>query len=304
MLLFLCFYCTAEEIIPEEIIPLEMVIARISRYFIGRIPADSTVVVLNIDDETHRLSEYLIEELTENIINNSSLKVVERKKLESLLEEMNFGMSGYVDDESAQKIGHILGARIIVSGSIRYLTDKILRLQLKAITVETAQITGMQSENLDISGDATLRKLFNYREVSTALITRPEINFGFHTGGGPNGNNYFITGIDTQLGIMLEPYRAAAWIITLDAGFGLGIPYLYDYYAGLLVEFCLLDGAANIGAGGGISTGSIPYIRFSFSNIRLEFIKIGIYFDRSFGKGTIESGFKIGLLCCFRIPYF
>lgn len=46
------------------------------------------------------------------------LKVVERVRLEALLDEMRLGDSGLVDPKTAARMGHLLGARFLVGGQI------------------------------------------------------------------------------------------------------------------------------------------------------------------------------------------
>jgi curli biogenesis system outer membrane secretion channel CsgG len=71
--------------------------------------------------------------------------VVDRKSLDALREEQNFQISGDVDDDSAVSIGKMLGANIIITGSINGV-DSTRRLRLKALDVKTAEILTMVSQ--------------------------------------------------------------------------------------------------------------------------------------------------------------
>jgi hypothetical protein len=57
-----------------------------------------------------------------------------------------------VDDSSAVDIGKLLGAEIVITGSITGTTDK--RLRIKALGVETARIMSMDTQRFSggISG--------------------------------------------------------------------------------------------------------------------------------------------------------
>ncbi|MDR1353910.1 MAG: CsgG/HfaB family protein [Treponema sp.] len=133
----------------QEVVTLDNALIDIGQYFTGRLPARSKVVVLNISSNSGRLSEYVIEEFTATLVNTGRLTVVDRHNLDLIRDEMNFQMSGEVSDDSALSIGRKLGAQTIISGSIDDLGD-ILRLRIRAISVETAQILGIQTANVGV----------------------------------------------------------------------------------------------------------------------------------------------------------
>jgi TolB-like protein len=125
-------------------------------YLSGRIPAKTKVVVLNFSSNWPQLSEYIIEELVGYIVNEGTLTVVDRQNLEAIRKEMDFQLSGEVSDETAQSIGKKLGAQTIISGAITAIGNAY-RLRVRAISVETAQILGMQ--NVDVAQDSRLAAL-------------------------------------------------------------------------------------------------------------------------------------------------
>ncbi|MDR2718338.1 MAG: CIA30 family protein [Treponema sp.] len=69
---------------------------------------------------------------------------------------MDFQLSGEVSDETVQSIGKKLGAQTIISGAITAIGNAY-RLRIRAISVETAQILGMQ--NVDVAQDSRLAAL-------------------------------------------------------------------------------------------------------------------------------------------------
>lgn len=52
------------------------------------------------------------------------IEVVEREKLQALVEEMDFGKSGLVDTGTAPRVGRLLGARFLVGGEFRDDKDR------------------------------------------------------------------------------------------------------------------------------------------------------------------------------------
>ncbi|MDR0503922.1 MAG: CsgG/HfaB family protein [Treponema sp.] len=133
-------------------------------YLNTRIQPNTKVVVLNFSSVWPKLSEYVVEELIGHIVNDGKLTVVDRTNLDIIRQEMDFQLSGEVSNESAQAIGHKLGAQSIISGSI-IDTGSGIRLRLRIIAVETAQMLGMH--NINLAQDNRLSFL-------TRIVAEPE----------------------------------------------------------------------------------------------------------------------------------
>lgn len=83
---------------------------------------------------------------------NPALRVVERENVQRLVDEQNLGASGRVDDQTAAKIGKIVGARYAVMGSFIDLYGDF-RVDVRVVNVETSEIiktekVSMQREHL------------------------------------------------------------------------------------------------------------------------------------------------------------
>jgi len=70
----------------------------------------------------------------------SALKVIERDKINSIISEIELQQSGKVDQASAVKVGKVLGATIMVFGSMTQLDGKTMRMVVRAVDVETSEI--------------------------------------------------------------------------------------------------------------------------------------------------------------------
>lgn len=77
-----------------------------------------------------------------------SVRVVERIRLQKLVEEMNFGQSGLVDEQSAPRIGKLLGAFRLVKGSFFDLTTEKMRIDAFVARSRTGELDGVT----DVSG--------------------------------------------------------------------------------------------------------------------------------------------------------
>jgi len=109
-----------------------------------RIPAKSMVAVVNIVSRDREMTEYIIGEV-EYILVNNNLKIVDRRRLDTVMQEQKFQMTGDVDDKSAVSIGKLLGANIVITGSVSG-SGTTRRLRLTAITVQTGEVVAMASE--------------------------------------------------------------------------------------------------------------------------------------------------------------
>jgi TolB-like protein len=224
----------------EDTVTLSEGIHRSLAYLIARLPQGSKVVILNFTAPTPDLSDYIIEGLTDRIVNNESLTVVDRKNLGMVRQELDFNLSGQVSDETAQAIGKMLGAQIIISGSIAPLRD-IYRMRLQAIGVETAQILGAQTELVAL--DATLADLLGI-------------------------NGYFSTGrkvgagaLNLTLGIGSFTMGDVGGGLTLLAGYAVAVGLIAYELVGLTYEDDLAGVMGPIGVGVAGITALYGFIR-------------------------------------------
>jgi len=134
------------------------------------LPQGSRVAIVNFDFNKPELSGYLIDETGGYLYGSKKLKVVTRKNLDLIMKELDWNMSGYVSDETAQGIGKMLGAEIIISGA---LVDRgnDYRLRLTAIQTETALVMG--SSQSIVRNDKIIRNLLatvqTGKEVSSKM---------------------------------------------------------------------------------------------------------------------------------------
>lgn len=69
------------------------------------------------------------------------LVVVERAELEKILGEQELGLSGSVSADTAAKVGHLTGAKILVTGRI-FKVDRELVMVAKVMGTETSRVFG------------------------------------------------------------------------------------------------------------------------------------------------------------------
>jgi TolB-like protein len=147
LILFFCLTQFMVSAFAQNTVSLDTGLSGGVRYFEGRIRKETKLAVLNLRTSSPKLSEYVMEELTAYFVNSGSFIVVDRSNLELLQQEMAFQLSGEVSDETALSIGKKLGAQTIISGSVEIVGD-ILRLRIRAIAVESADIQGIYTANI------------------------------------------------------------------------------------------------------------------------------------------------------------
>ena len=88
---------------------LNDVIERSARAVEEVLPERTLVAVLNFASPSEAFSDYVIEELTGELVMGRKVTIVDRRSLALISQEMNLQLSGDVSDESAQAIGRLLG---------------------------------------------------------------------------------------------------------------------------------------------------------------------------------------------------
>lgn len=94
---------------------------------------------------------------------DARFEVIERGSLKKVLDEQELSMSGLVDEQTAAKVGKMLGVNAIITGAVSRVGNDI-ELVGRAVDVETAAIVAAESGKTD-----DLNKL---REMTTGIAAR------------------------------------------------------------------------------------------------------------------------------------
>ncbi|MCH7947136.1 MAG: hypothetical protein IIC66_04985 [candidate division Zixibacteria bacterium] len=86
------------------------------------------------------LSHALAEFFAHDFGKVSSLRVIERNKMDYLLEEIKLSKEGITSQSAAVKVGKMLGAQLMVFGTISQIDDRHARMVAKVVKVETSEI--------------------------------------------------------------------------------------------------------------------------------------------------------------------
>ena len=106
--------------------------------------ADKIIAISYFDNTSgdiayNALSKGIADMLITDLSKVPNLKIVEREKLEKLLQEIELGSSNYFDQKTAQRLGKGLGAEAILTGAFLVLDDQ-LRIDARLVDVATGNI--------------------------------------------------------------------------------------------------------------------------------------------------------------------
>jgi tetratricopeptide (TPR) repeat protein len=110
--------------------------------------APTTVAVLPLrfsgtDSSLRPLERGLAELLTTDLARSSQLTVLERARIQAVLDELALQRSGQTDSATNVRAGRLLGAGQLVQGSILQLDDSQLRVDAAVVDVPTTQVRGV-----------------------------------------------------------------------------------------------------------------------------------------------------------------
>lgn len=109
----------------------------------------ASIVPLSVTEGISALNaEYFTEQMTIALSHSKVLKMVERKDIQKILKELELQNTGIMDEETAAKFGKLVGARILVSGTI-YSRKDFYEVFLKLLRVETGEVLAVTKLKLD-----------------------------------------------------------------------------------------------------------------------------------------------------------
>lgn len=117
--------------------------------------------------------------LNANLSAEPQLITVERAELEKVLGEQELGLSGTVSPDTAAKVGHLTGAKVLVTGRV-FRADKELVLVAKIIGTETSRVYGelvkggTATSITDLSAELAKRVAATVTQKGDTLIAKVE----------------------------------------------------------------------------------------------------------------------------------
>jgi hypothetical protein len=130
-----------EEYSGESDTIINSAVKQASQELLEKIPSGSRISFIGGRDvnASQNTLDFILEELSVATVKTGTITVVDRQRINDIIAEQRFQLSGEVSDETAVSIGRISGSQIIVACSITGASSQ-RRLRVKAITVETSEI--------------------------------------------------------------------------------------------------------------------------------------------------------------------
>jgi TolB-like protein len=116
----------------------------------------------DLDGNVNKLGKLFSEELITRLYETKKFNVIERTMLTKVLNEQKLQASGLIDEDSAKKLGKLLGVDSIVTGSISDLSNYI-RVNARIINAETGMVFGVASAS--IVKDESIRMMMGEKNV-------------------------------------------------------------------------------------------------------------------------------------------
>ena len=109
-------------------------------------------------DKLDPLKKGLADMLITEMSKIKGLKVVERQRIQSVVEELNLGETDLVDKGTSQKMGKLLGAKVLLFGGFSNLFGDKLRIDARIVATETGVTLNAEEETGDLDQFLTLLK--------------------------------------------------------------------------------------------------------------------------------------------------
>jgi len=151
---------------------LDLAIREISSYLNQNIPSIHKVAFLNVVSSSVPLSEYILEELFANAINDKEIKVASWVQLNEARKQFNIKVNDDVPSDLVNSVGLAVDAQTIVTCKVTTLGDKY-RITTSVKIAQTSQVYAQFNRNINAS--PTINALMRASNT-TALATSPAYN--------------------------------------------------------------------------------------------------------------------------------
>lgn len=116
------------------------------------------VLLFESNEKAANLVESVTDKLVTQLVNLRRFRVIERSALDKIMEEQKLGMTGFVDDETAVKVGKLAGADVIILGRIN-LDTSFAKVSARGIDTETSELIVAKEADSGITNIEAIEKL-------------------------------------------------------------------------------------------------------------------------------------------------
>ncbi len=143
------------------------------------------IAVIGISSDSNELSKFILNELTNDLVQERKWRVVTRNQLDKIEREMGYQQSGAVSEESMKSLGRQVGADTIITGSLEKFGQFYI-LDVQALDVESAAINDVFHSRIDddetialLTGKKVISKNGKITKNSTDYTAGERVGIGF-----------------------------------------------------------------------------------------------------------------------------
>lgn len=158
LIAMLMLFFTVEVFAVDKTATIDSAISKFARQITEQISVKDDIAVVGFSTETFNLSKYISGEIEKLLVKEDKQNVLVRSKSDmvTLNEEIDYQLSGEVDDNEIVHVGHQLGAEYLVTGAVSKIANEY-SFAIKVFEVSTAKIK--ISESIKLQLDKKLQEL-------------------------------------------------------------------------------------------------------------------------------------------------
>lgn len=112
------------------------------------------VVPFVVDGEVTNFGKLLADEIYTRLFKTGKFELVEREKIDAVLDEQNLGSSALMDERTVANLGRVVGAQALCMGSARTYGN-VYRVNAKLVNTSSSTAIGVASAQIEKSGEET-----------------------------------------------------------------------------------------------------------------------------------------------------
>ncbi len=143
-------------------LPNHTVLILIFVLFSSLMGAEAKRTVAVLDFEGLGISEDQTKGLTNRLrgllVETGDYRVIERGKMQDILDEQGFQLSGCTSEGCLVEVGQLLGVQLMLAGSITRINDKFYSVDMRLINIETGAIENTATHDEEGTVDKLMRE--------------------------------------------------------------------------------------------------------------------------------------------------
>ena len=241
------YLLSAAALFAQNRVGLQEAVDDFAKKLTSRLQGNETIAVIGFKTDKYDLTVTFFDIMIAKILEHDrNAVIVERHRIENLLIEQNFFLTGLVSDETAQRIGHLLGANTVIYGElINEVRKNEYRMTIRAANTESGRIIlSPEPYNVRIGHNT---HFWSVGASAGTAFTKPFLIGTIRGTLAPFQQSFLELGVD--LGMLsgkhdvkyysVYPYANYAYFMPFDKGgwyIGVGIGYLWSLESSAVLD--------------------------------------------------------------------